>query len=49
MPTLSAVWQESFYEEIKIELIILGRVRFYQVVPGIEDVGVATSTRDNII
>lgn len=49
MPTLSTVWQESFYEEIKIELIILGCVRFYQMAPGIEDVGVATSTRHNII
>lgn len=49
MPTLSTVWQESFYEEIKIELIILGCVRFYQMAPGIEAVGVATSIRDNII
>lgn len=49
MSTLSAVWQESFYKEIKIELIILSQVRFYQMEPGIEDVGVATSIRDNII
>lgn len=49
MPTISAVWQESFYEDIKIELIILGQVRFYQMEPGIEDEGVATSTRENII
>lgn len=49
MPTISAVWQESFYENTKIELIILGQVRLYQMEPGIEDVGMATSTRENII